>query len=91
MLRTQIENKKIKIFYPMKKQADYIYSKADEIIAVSETYCNRALKVNKKTKKGLSVFLGTDLEYFDKCKENNKTEFNDDIIRIAYIGTLGHS
>ena len=79
------------IFYPMKKQADYIYSKADEIIAVSETYCNRALKVNKKTKKGLSVFLGTDLEYFDKCKENNKTEFNDDIIRIAYIGTLGHS
>ncbi len=79
------------IFYPMKKQADYIYSKADEIIAVSETYCNRALKVNKKTKKGLSVFLGTDLEYFDKCKENNKIEFNDDIIRIAYIGTLGHS
>ena len=79
------------IFYPMKKQADYIYSKADEIIAVSETYCNRALKVNKKTKKGLSVFLGTDLEYFDKCKENNKTEFNDDMIRIAYIGTLGHS
>lgn len=79
------------IFYPMKKQADYIYSKADEIIAVSETYCNRALKVNKKTKKGLSVFLGTDLEYFDKCKESNKTKFNDDIIRIVYIGTLGHS
>ena len=79
------------IFYPMKKQADYIYAKADEIIAVSETYCNRALKVNKKTKKGLSVFLGTDLEYFDKCKENNKIKFNDDIIRIAYIGTLGHS
>lgn len=79
------------IFYPMKKQADYIYSKADKIIAVSETYCNRALKVNKKTKKGLSVFLGTDLEYFDKCKESNKTEFNDKFIRIAYIGTLGHS
>lgn len=79
------------IFYPMKKKANYIYSKADEIVAVSETYCNRALKVNKKTSKGLSIFLGTDLEYFDKCKENNKTEFNDNIIRIAYIGTLGHS
>ena len=79
------------IFYPMKKQADYIYSKADEIIAVSETYCNRALKVNKKTKKGLSVFLGTDLKYFDECKKNNKIEFDDDVIRIAYIGTLGHS
>lgn len=79
------------IFYPMKKKANYIYSRADEIVAVSETYCNRALKVNKKTSKGLSVFLGTDLEYFDKCKENNKIEFNDKFIRIAYIGTLGHS
>ena len=79
------------IFYPMKKQADYIYAKADEIIAVSETYCNRALKVNKKTKKGLSVFLGTDLKYFDECKKNNKIKFDDDVIRIAYIGTLGHS
>lgn len=79
------------IFYPMKKQVDYIYAKADEIIAVSETYCNRALKVNKKTKKGLSVFLGTDLKYFDECKKNNKIKFDDDVIRIAYIGTLGHS
>ena len=79
------------IFFPMKKQADYIYSTADEIVAVSETYCNRALKVNKKTKKGLSVFLGTDLKYFDECKKNNKIEFDDDVIRIAYIGTLGHS
>ena len=79
------------IFFPMKKQADYIYSRADEIVAVSETYCNRALKVNKKTSKGLSVFLGTDLKYFDECKKNNKIEFDDDVIRIAYIGTLGHS
>lgn len=79
------------IFYPMMKQANYIYSKADEIVAVSETYCNRALKVNKKTDKDLSVFLGTDLNYFDECKEKNKVEFNDDIIRIVYIGTLGHS
>lgn len=79
------------IFYPMKKQADYIYSNADEIVAVSETYCNRALKVNKKVKKGLSVFLGTDLKCFDKYKENNKIELNDNMIRIAYIGTLGHN
>lgn len=79
------------ILYSMKKKADYIYSKADEIVAVSETYCNRALKVNKKINKGLSVFLGTDLKYFDECKEKNKVEFNDGIIRIAYIGTLGHS
>ncbi len=79
------------IFYPMKRQANYIYKCADDIIAVSETYCNRALKVNKKVKKGLSVFLGTDLNYFDECAKKNKVEFDDDLVRIAYIGTLGHS
>lgn len=79
------------IFYPMKRQANYIYKCADDIIAVSETYCNRALEVNKKVKKGLSVFLGTDLNYFDECAKKNKVEFDDDLVRIAYIGTLGHS
>ena len=79
------------IFYPMKRQANYIYKCADDIIAVSETYCNRASKVNKKVKKGLSVFLGTDLNYFDECAKKNKVEFDDDLVRIAYIGTLGHS
>lgn len=79
------------LFYPMKKEADYIYSRADSIIAVSESYCNRALKVNKKVDNGLSVFLGTDLNYFDECAKKNKVKFNDDVIRIAYIGTLGHS
>lgn len=79
------------LFYPMKKEADYIYSRADKIVAVSQTYCKRALEVNKKVNNGLSIFLGTDLKYFDECKEKNKIEFKDDIIRIAYIGTLGHS
>ena len=79
------------IFYPLTKKANYIYSHADEIVAVSETYVNRALEVNNKVNKGLSVFLGTNLKYFDECKEKNKKDFKDGIIRIAYIGTLGHS
>ncbi len=79
------------IFYPMKKSADYIYSRADDVIAVSETYLNRALEVNKKAKNKLSVFLGTDLDYFDKCKKDNELKHFDDLVRIAYIGTLGHS
>ena len=78
-------------FYPMMKQANYIYSNADEIVAVSNTYLNRALSVNKKCNKGLSVFLGTDLNYFDKCKINGLKKCNDQIIKIAYIGTLGYS
>ena len=79
------------IFYPMIKKANYIYSHSDEIVAVSQTYVDRALKVNKKLNKGLSVFLGTDLRYFDKCAKENKVMYNDNLIRIVYIGTLGTS
>lgn len=79
------------IFYPFEKTANYIYKSADDIIAVSETYVDRAVKVNSKYKNKLSVFLGTELSEFDRYKEENKIEYHDSKIRIAYIGTLGHS
>lgn len=80
------------IFYPMKKKADYIYSAADEIIAVSQTYAERALKVNKKCKKANVVFLGTELAYFDRLAEENKIENKPyEEIWLAYVGTLGYS
>ena len=80
------------LFYPMKRQANYIYKTADEIVAVSQTYVDRALKNNKKCKSGNSVYLGTDLNNFDNLAKYNK--FMDkpkDEIWLAYIGTLGHS
>lgn len=79
------------IFYPMKKTADYIYSRADSIVAVSNTYADRATTVNKKYDQKLSVFLGTDLENFDKAHKEFEIVPFDDVVRIAYIGTLGHS
>lgn len=79
------------VFYPMKRKADYIYSKASSIVAVSKTYANRAAIVNKKFDKKLSVFLGTDLEKFDEAHKKFEIVPFDDVIRIAYIGTLGSS
>ena len=79
------------IFLPMRKEADFIYSNADDIVAVSETYLTRASKVNKKYKNKLSVYLGTDLEKFDRMHKENEIVTFDDVVRIAYIGTLGHS
>lgn len=79
------------IFYPMKKMADYIYSRADSIVAVSNTYADRASTVNKEYSQKLSVFLGTDLTEFDKAKKEFEIVPFDDVIRIAYIGTLGNS
>ena len=79
------------LFYPMKKCADYIYSRADSIVAVSKTYANRAAVVNKKFEKKISVFLGTDLDFFDESHKKFEIVPFDDVVRVAYIGTLGHS
>lgn len=80
------------LFYPMQKKADYIYSAADEIIAVSQTYSARGLIPNKKREKAHSVFLGTELAYFDRLAEENKIlDKPKNEIWLAYAGTLGHS
>lgn len=77
------------IFLPMEIKANNIYKKADSIVAVSNTYLERAKKINKKSAKNIVVFLGTNLEEFDKNKKDlNK---DDTKITIVYIGTLGHS
>lgn len=78
-------------FYPMKLEANYIYGAADEIVAVSQTYADRALRVNKKCREAHSVFLGTDLSDFDRFRDENSVQKPKDEIWIAYIGTLGAS
>lgn len=79
------------IFLPFEKEANSIYKNADDIVAVSETYLNRACKVNTKKKHTEVVFLGTDLEKFDSFKEKINDKGKNDKIKICYIGTLGHS
>lgn len=80
------------LYYPMKRKADYVYEVADEIIAVSKTYVDRALKKNKKCKSGYSIYLGTDLNYFDSIAQHNKFLGKpEDEIWLVYIGTLGYS
>lgn len=80
------------VFYPMKKQADFIYSVADEIIAVSDTYKDRALEVNNKVKNANAIYLGTELDTFDKEFEKNKYHNKpDNELWVCYAGTLGHS
>lgn len=79
------------LFYPLEKQANRIYFSADEIIAVSQTYADRALRVNKKCKRATVVYLGTEKNIFDKyIQADRKAEFNEEI-RIAYVGSLSRS
>lgn len=90
------------VFYPMKKQADKIYALADEIVAVSDTYANRAMIVNKKCKNPTIVYLGTEKETFDNYANGvmpifegmpniKKVLDNKEILTMVYCGTLGAS
>jgi len=80
------------VFFPFKRKADRIYSRADEIIAVSQTYVNRALRHNRKCKKGHCIYLGLELDKFYQYAHGaGKIEKANDELWIAYVGTLGYS
>lgn len=80
------------IFAPFAKKANYIYSSADEIVAVSKTYADRGMSVNSKCKESHSVFLGTNLDTFDgNTKQECKLTKPQGEIWLAYCGTLGSS
>lgn len=80
------------IFAPFTFLANGIYKRADGICGVSDTYCERALKVNKKCKKGTTVFLGTELDTFDQYAAGTPIiPDKEEEVRLAYCGTLGAS
>lgn len=78
-------------FAPMMRTANYIYTSADRILAVSETYKNRGLRNCKKDKEGMCVYLGTDMNIFDSYATNTSVEKSNGELWITYVGTLGHS
>ena len=79
------------LFYPMKKQADRIYARADKIMAVSDTYVARGLKCNDKDRKGLSIYIGSDSNLIaEKTNDVNVSKPQNEFW-IGYVGALGHS
>ncbi len=80
------------LFYPWKRKADKIYAAANEVVAVSQTYGDRAMKVNKKCKAPHVVYLGTDLDTFDAFVQGDVPfQKEDGKLYLGYCGTLGAS
>ena len=79
------------LFYPMKKQADRIYARADKIMAVSDTYVARGLKCNNKDKTGLSIYIGSDSKLIAEKTIDIHVEKTQDEFWIGYVGALGYS
>ena len=81
------------VFRPMENKANRIYAAADEIVAVSKTYADRGMRVNKKCMTPTVVFLGTEKTIFDQYSKRH-VNYCDELkatYTIVYIGTLGHS
>lgn len=80
------------LFAPFRCMADRIYQAADTVCAVSQTYIERALSVNKKCASGACVFLGTRLENFDSnVRANPVLDKPEGELWLGYCGTLGSS
>lgn len=79
-------------FAPFRSMANRIYGAADGVCAVSRTYVDRALSVNRKVKEGTCVFLGTRLEDFDRnAREHPIADKPEGALWLGYCGTLGAS
>jgi glycosyltransferase involved in cell wall biosynthesis len=92
------------IFAPMRRAVGRVYSGADAIVAVSQTYADVGMKYRARLLRGDTgeatvAFLGTDLKRFDALAAGSPAPSAEGPgkadgpgeIWVAYIGTLGHS
>nr|WP_269812837.1 glycosyltransferase family 4 protein [Ornithinimicrobium sediminis] len=82
------------LMHPLSRTANRVYRAADAVVAVSETYARRADAVRTGSRSAHVVYLGTDLAKFDELRQGSRAAdvaSSSDEIRIAYVGTLGHS
>lgn len=79
------------LFAPMMYQANKIYSRADKVMAVSDTYMKRGLSQNKNDTEGLAVFIGTDSSLVAEATAGKSIDKPSDEFWVGYIGALGHS
>lgn len=79
-------------FSPFRVTANRIYGAADAVCAVSRTYVERALSVNRKGAEGTCVFLGTKLATFDaNARAHAVLDKPPEEVWLGYCGTLGAS
>lgn len=78
------------LFYPMKKQAQRIYARANTIMAVSNTYAALGKKYNTSAN-NFSIYIGTDGELVNEQTKSVTVEKNPEEFWVGYVGALGHS
>lgn len=79
--------------WKMKRDADKSYACADELVAVSKEYLERALKVNTKSKNPEVVYIGSIINMFDEGVKTIAPSISkpDGEFWLTYAGTIGSS
>lgn len=72
---------------PFSSRANAAYRHADGLVAVSQTYLDRAKEANPDAP-GEVVYIGADFETLERIEANT---FSDGITRFFYLGTLSFS
>lgn len=79
------------LFYPMKRRANWIYSHADGLVAVSNEYMQRMLDVRKdKFVPHVVAYLGNEFQIIENIRQKITIKKNNEFV-IGYAGALGHS
>lgn len=81
------------LYFPMKKDAEYVYSVADAVVGTSDEYAGRAVRYHKRDIPIYTIYVGCDIDLFDNAaKENEKLiEKGENEFWVTYAGSLGKS
>lgn len=80
------------LFAPMKYTADSAYRMTDNLVAVSQTYIDRATKeIGHTAKRELVAFLGNSMKRFDAAAQAAPKASGAEPFTVGYIGTLSYS
>lgn len=81
------------LFYPFKRDAEKTYRNADAVIGTSDEYTQRAFKHNNRIIEHKTIYVGCDLDAFDKGVKSHVAEINKPEAEfwVIYAGSIGKS
>lgn len=82
-----------KLLFPLKNDAEKVYSYADAVIGTSDEYTNRAFKYQNLDIEHRTVYVGCDLQQFDDGIKEHENEIDKPYGEkwVTYAGSIGTS
>lgn len=81
------------LFYPLKKDAEKVYSLVSGVIGTSDEYRDRPFAAGNRPIPRETVYVGNELKVFDQGAEDNKDRITKEPgeFWVSYAGTIGTS